>query len=60
MAKDMNVVVTSMRRIIKNDLNMLPYNMRKRQYLTLVQKQKKRLDRAKILLRDLKAGTAEQ
>ena len=51
--------VTSMRRIIKSDLKLLPYKMRKRQYLTLVQKQK-RLSRANILLRHLKGGTAEQ
>ena len=39
MAKDMNV--TSMRRIIKNDLKLLPYKMIKRQYLTSFKKQKK-------------------
>ena len=38
---------------------MLPYKIKKRKYLTRVQKQK-RLDRAKILLRDLKSGTTEQ
>ena len=47
-----------MRTIIKKYLKLLPYKMRKKQYLTFVQKQK-RLNRAKILLRDLKAGTAE-
>ena len=52
MAKDMNV--TSMRRIIKNDLKLLPYKMIKRQYLTSFKKQKKKRDKANILLRDLK------
>lgn len=59
MAKDMNVSVTSMRTIVKNDLQLSPYKMRKRQYLTPAQKHK-RLERAKLLLGELKAGTAER
>ena len=42
MAKYMNVSVTSTRRIVKNNLKLLPYKIRKRQYLTYVQKQKKK------------------
>ena len=45
----MNVSVTSLRSIIKNDLNLPPCKMRKRQYLTLFIKQKI-LGKANILL----------
>ena len=55
----MNLNVTLTRRIIKNDIKLLLYNMRKQQYVTPVQKQKI-LDIANILLRDLKVGTAKQ
>ena len=37
LAKVMNVSVTSMKRTFKNDLKLLFYHMRKRQYHTLVQ-----------------------
>ena len=47
-AKGTNASLTSMRRIIKNDLKLLPYKMRRRQYLTPVQNQNI-FDRAKIL-----------
>ena len=59
MAKDMNVSVTSMIKIIKKYIKLLPYKIRKRQYLTPAQKQK-RLDRAIIFLQDLKTGKVEQ
>ena len=47
MAKDMNVSVTSTKWIIKKYLKLLPYKMRKRLYLTAVQKQN-RLNRVEI------------
>ena len=52
MAKNMNESVTSMRKIIKNNLKLLTYKykVRKRQYFT----------KAKFPLKDLKAGMAEQ
>ena len=56
-AKDMNVSVTSMNTIVKYDFKLSPYKMRKRQYLTPAQKHK-RLERARFLLGELKAGTA--
>ena len=59
MAKDMNVSVTSMRTIMTKVLQLFPYKKRKRQFLTPLQKHK-RLERAQLLLRELKAGTAEQ
>ena len=40
MAKGINVSVASMKRIIENDLKLLPYKMEK--YLTPLQKEKKR------------------
>ena len=55
----MNASVTSMRPIVKNDLQLSPYKMRKRQYLTPAQKHK-RLERARFLLGELKAGTAQR
>ena len=58
MSKDMNVNMTSIRSIIKNDLKLLPYKIRKREYVTPVQKQKS-LGRAKILLKGLKACTTQ-
>ena len=54
-AKEMNVSVTSMRRVIKNYLMLLPYKMWMRQNL-----KEKRLDRAKIFLRNWKAGTTKR
>ena len=51
-AKDINLSATSVRRVIKNDLKLLPYRMIKRQYLTPVQKQKI-IDRTKVLLKYL-------
>ncbi|XP_076044989.1 uncharacterized protein LOC143027560 [Oratosquilla oratoria] len=59
LAKDMNVSNTSMRTIVRKDLRLSPYKMRKRQFLTPLQKQK-RLERAQILLRELKTDTAAQ
>ena len=59
MAKDMIVSVTSMIKIIKKYVKLLPYKMRKRQYLTPAQKQK-RLDRAIIFLQELMTGKVEQ
>ena len=40
MAKDMNVSVASMRAILKNDLQLSPYKMRKRQYPHLLKSTK--------------------
>ena len=57
MDKDTNVSVTSIRRRIKNDLKLI-LKMRKRQYLTPLQKQKT-LHRAKVFHRDLKTETVE-
>ena len=54
----MNVSVASMKTIIKNNFQLTLYKMRKRQYLTPAQKNKK-LERANIILREMKAGTAE-
>ena len=57
LAKDMDVSNTTMRTTIKTDLQLSPYKLRKHQALTTLQKQK-RLDRAKILVRELKTGMA--
>ena len=59
MVKDMNVSVTLMRTIVTKDLQLFPYKKRKRQFLTPLQKHK-RLERAQLLLRELKVGTTEQ
>ena len=59
MAKDMNVSVTSMRTIVKNDFRLFPYKMRENKYLTPAQKHK-RLVRVRFLLGKLKAGTAQR
>ncbi|XP_076042036.1 uncharacterized protein LOC143025940 [Oratosquilla oratoria] len=59
LAKDMNVSNTLMRTIVRKDLRLSPYKMRKRQFLTPLQKQKI-LERAQILLRELKTDTAAQ
>ena len=59
MAKNKKVRVTSMRTIVKNDLQLSPYKIRKRQYFTPAQKHK-RLEGARFLLGELKAGTAQR
>ena len=59
MAKDKNVNVTLMRRYNKNDLTLLPYNIKNRKYHTHVQHQK-RIYREMIIPRELKIGTAEE
>ena len=59
MAKYMNASVVSMRTILKNNLQLSPYKMRRRQLITPTQKHK-RLERAKLLLGELKANTAER
>ena len=57
MARDMNVSEKTIRNIVKTDLKMSSLKMQTRQHLTDLQKKKKRLARAKILLNKLKAGT---
>ena len=58
-AKDMNASVASKRTILKKYLQLSRYKIRKRQYLTPAQNHK-RLERAKLLLGELKAVTAER
>ena len=57
LAKEIVVSSISMRTIIKTDLQLYSYKLRKPRALTTLQKQK-RLERAKILLRELKTGTS--
>ena len=57
LAKDMIVRNTSTRIVIRNDLQLFPYKMIKRQHFPLFQKHKT-LDRANLPLRELKANTA--
>ena len=54
----MSVSVASIGTNFKNNLQLSPYKMRKRQYLTPAQKHK-RLETKNILLEELKSGTAE-
>ena len=56
LTEDENVSVISMRTIMKNDLQLSPYKMRKKQHLIPSQKHK-RLERARFLLEELKAGS---
>ena len=59
MFKDMNVSVTSMRTVIKNDLKLLPYKIKRDNTPHLSKsKKKRRLDRAKI--KDFKANTTKR
>ena len=57
MAKDFNMGETTMRELIKKDLGMYPYKMKQQQLLSDKVKVK-RLQRSKIILQKLKAGTA--
>ena len=58
-AKNMNVSVSSMKTIFKNDLQLSTQKMRKRHYFTPAPKCKK-FERVKIILGELKAGMAER
>ena len=59
MDKYMNVSVLSMRNIVKKDLWLSAYNIRKKQHLTLAQMHK-RHERARFILGELKTGTAQR
>lgn len=57
LAKTANVSPRTMRRVVKEDLKMSSFTLQKRQTLSEAVK-KKRLERSKALLRELKSGTA--
>ena len=59
LAKDYSVSVSSMQRILKDDLQSYPYKFTKR-HLLLEATKKKRLDRAKVLVKKLVDGTQPQ
>ena len=59
LAKDYSVSVSSMQRILKDDLQSYPYKFTKRHLLSEATK-KKRLDRAKVLVKKLVDGTQPQ
>ena len=59
LAKDYSVSVSSMQRIFKDDLQSYPYKFTKRHLLSEATK-KKRLDRAKVLVKKLVDGTQPQ
>ncbi len=57
MAKEAKMPASSMRRLVRKDLKMCPYRLKKRQLLSEVTRNK-RLIRAKIFLNQLKSGKA--
>ena len=59
LAKDTSVSVSTMQRLLKDDLHVYPYKFTKRQLLSNATK-KKRLDRAKVLIKRLVVGTRPQ
>ena len=59
LAKDYSVSMSSMQRILKDDLQSYPYKFTKRHLLSEATK-KKRLDRAKVLVKKLVDGTQPQ
>ena len=59
LAKDYSVSVSSMQRILKDDLQSYPYKFTKRHLLSEATK-KKRLNRAKVLVKKLVDGTQPQ
>ena len=59
LAKDTSVSVSTMQRLLKNDLHVYPYKFTKRQLLSNATK-KKRFDRAKVLIKRLVVGTRPQ
>ena len=59
LAKDTSVSVSTMQRLLKDDLHVYPYKFTKRQLLSNATK-KKRLDRAKVLIKRLVVGTWPQ
>ena len=58
LAKDTSVSVSTMQRLLKDDLHVYPYKFTKRQLLSNATK--KRLDRAKVLIKRLVVGTQPQ
>eukprot|EP00095_Tigriopus_kingsejongensis_P008357 maker-scaffold1160_size58366-snap-gene-0.8 protein:Tk08357 transcript:maker-scaffold1160_size58366-snap-gene-0.8-mRNA-1 annotation:"peptidyl-prolyl cis-trans isomerase-like 2" len=58
MAKESKISRTTMTRVVKDDLKMIPYRLQKRQVLSALQKDK-RIKRSRILLQELKSGTAQ-
>ena len=59
LAKDTSVSVSTMQRLLKDDLHVYPYKFTKRQLLSNATK-KKRLHRAKVLIKRLVVGTRPQ
>ncbi len=57
MARDTGMLAATMMRLVRKDLKMTPYRLKKRQLLCAVTRDK-RLFRAKVLLSKLKASTA--
>ena len=59
LAKDTSVSVSTMQRLLKDNVHVYPYKFTKRQLLSNATK-KKRLDRAKVLIKRLVVGTRPQ
>ena len=59
MANQMKMDPKSMRTIVKTDLKLSPFKLRKSQHLTVLQK-KKRVDRSRLLLNLMKSGMREE
>ncbi len=57
MALDTGMSAATMRRLVRKDLKMTPYCLKKRQLLSAATRDK-RLAQAKVLLREVKSGTA--
>ncbi len=57
MALDTGMSAATMRRLVRKDLKMTPYHLKKRQLLSAATRHK-RLARAKVLLREVKSGMA--
>ena len=59
MANQMKMDPKSMRTIVKTDLKLSPFKLRKSQHLTVLQK-KKRVNRSRLLLNLMKSGMCEE